>query len=148
MTRLLILLALLAGCDTRETYEDVSAEARSRDVIGTRYEVVGPVEAYGYRLHSQAPVEEVILIPPPGISGPEIGFQIPVRRGATVTVRKVVRTNRVFDNEMNLEVELQGTPMPFSVPVTAPVTIELFRGNEGDGYLQLNPKFYRRLPPG
>jgi hypothetical protein len=147
MNKLLTLLALLAsvaGCDTRETYEDVSAEARSMAVIGTRYEVVGPVEAYGYRRHSQAPVDKVALIPPPGIEGTTIGFNIPVRQGSTVTVRKVIRTNRVFENKMNLEVDLQGMPLP----VDAPVTIELMRGNEGDGYLQLNPKIYRKLPAG
>jgi hypothetical protein len=147
MNKLLTLLALLApvaGCDTRETYEDASAEARSKEVIGTRYEVVGPVEAHGYRPHSQAPVERVLLIQPPGTEGPEIGFHVPVRLGSTVTVRKVVRTNRVFENEMDLEVELQGTPLPLA----APATIQLMRGNEGERHLQLNPKIYRKLPPG
>lgn len=141
MIKLIIVATLLAGCDTRERYEDASAEARSRAVIGTRYEVVGPVHAHGFRQHSRAPVEHVLLMPPPGVDGPEIGFRVPVRQGSTVTVRKVVRTNRWFGNKMNLEVELEGTPLP----VAAPVSIELIRGNEVDGYLQLNPDFYRRL---
>lgn len=143
MKKLLLLMVFLAGCDFQEKQKDISSEPRSKSTIGTRYEVVGAVDAYGIRRTSQAPVDEITLIPPPGIAGPEVGFRIPVRPGSTVAVRKVIRTNRAIDPEMNLVVELEGTPMPVAVPVS----IELFRGNEGKGYLQLNPKIYRRLPP-
>jgi len=142
MIKLILVAMLLAGCDTRARYEDASAETRSMEVIGVRYEVVGPVQAHGFRQHSQAAVERVLLMPPPGVEGPEIGFRVPVRQGSTVTVRKVVRTNRWIGNKMDLEVNLEGT----TLPVTAPVSIGLIRGNERDGSLQRNPSFYRRLP--
>jgi hypothetical protein len=138
----LIVLALLAGCG-KETHEDVSAEPRSREIIGTRYEVIGQVHAHGIRPHSQAPVEHVVLLPPPGIAGTMIAWREPVRKGSIITVRKVVRTNRLFDGNMNLDVDLEGTPLP----VSAPVTVQLMRENKGEGYLQPNPAVFRKLPP-
>lgn len=132
----------LAGCDTRERYEDASVEARSREVIGARHEVVGPVQAHGFRQHSRAPVEHVLLIPQPGIDGPEIGFRVPVRQGSTVTVRKVLQSDRMLEHDINLEVDLEGTPLPAS----APCTIRLVWQNKGRGYVELNPKIYRKLP--
>ncbi|MFC0253943.1 hypothetical protein [Massilia consociata] len=141
---ILSLLALLAGCDMRETYEDVSTEPRSRQAIGIRYEVIGLVYAHGIRPHSQAPVDYVVILPPPGIGGTMIAWREPVPKGSIITVRKVVRTNRVFEGRMNLGVELDGMPLP----VDAPITIELVRENEGKGYLDLNPEIYRRLPAG
>ena len=102
----------------------------------------GSLEAYGVRQNAQAPVDHVTLIPPFGVDGPEVDFRIPVPAGATVTVLKVVRTNPLFDPEMTFIVALEGA----ALPVTAPVRIDLFRGNEGQGDLQLNPAIYRRLP--
>ncbi|MFC0253945.1 hypothetical protein ACFFJK_18765 [Massilia consociata] len=43
---------------------------------------------------------------------------------------------------MNLEVDLEGALLPADVPVT----IQLMRGNEGKGYLELNPQIFRKLP--
>ena len=60
-----------------------------------RYVVVGQVDAYGVRRNSKAPVEYITLIPPPGVQGSEVGFQVPVRLRSTLTVRKVIRTNRL-----------------------------------------------------
>ncbi|WP_379681164.1 hypothetical protein [Massilia consociata] len=57
-------------------------------------------------------------------------------------MRKVVRTNRIFEGDMNLEVDLEGALLPADVPVT----IQLMRGNEGKGYLELNPQIFRKLP--
>ncbi|WP_306394192.1 hypothetical protein [Telluria beijingensis] len=133
---------LLLGCDMRERHHDASAEPHSRNALGARYVVVGPLDAYGVRQDPQAPVEHVTLIPPPGVDGPEVDFRMPVPMGATVTVLKVMRTNRLFDPEMTFIVALEGA----ALPVNAPVRIDLFRGNEGEGRLQLNPAIYRRLP--
>jgi hypothetical protein len=144
MKILLLLMVFLFGCDLEAKHEDVSEEPRSKAAVGVRYEVVGTVDAYGIRRHSKAPVDYITLIPPPGIGGSEVGFQIPVRPGSTIRVAKVVRTNRLFDPNMTFIVELDGTPLP----VAAPMRIDLFRGNEGQGYLQMNPAIYRRLPSG
>lgn len=140
---LLLTMLALAGCDGDARHDDVSAESRSREAIGARYEVVGALDAYGIRRNSAAPVDYVTLIPRPGIAGSEVGFEVPVRPGSTVTVRKVHRTTRLFDR-MTYIVELEGTSLPAAVPVR----IDISRGNEGDKYLELNPKIYRKLPPG
>ena len=136
-----LLVGFLLGCDLRETHQDASAEPRSQAVLGARYAVVGPLDAYGVRQHAQAPVDYITLILPPGVQGPEVGFRMPVRAGAMVTVLKVVRTNRLFDPRMTLIVALDGVVLPVAVPVR----IDLFRGNEGQDDLAPNPAVYRRL---
>lgn len=145
MPRMLLLMLIavcaLAGCDER--FADVSNNPRFRQSVGERYEVVGAVDAYGIRHHSKAPVDYVTLIPPPGIAGSEVGFRIRIEPGSTITVRKVLKSNRWPDPDMTLEVQLTGTRLP----VQTVVTIDLFRGNEGDGVVQLNPRIYRRIAP-
>jgi hypothetical protein len=44
---------------------------------------------------------------------------------------------------MTLEVALAGTRLP----VDTQIIIDLFRGNEGPGAVQLNPRIYRRIAP-
>lgn len=146
MRRILQLLMLIAvgaltGCDER--FADVSNDPRFRPSVGARYEVVGAVDAYGIRHHSKAPVDYVTLIPPPGIAGSEVGFRIRIEPGSTITVLKVLKSNRWPDPDMTLEVQLTGMRMP----VETVVTIDLCRGNEGDGVVQLNPRIYRRIAP-
>lgn len=138
---MLIAVGALAGCDER--FADVSNDPRFRPSVGARYEVVGAVDAYGIRHHSKAPVDYVTLIPPPGIAGSEVGFRIRIEPGSTITVLKVLKSNRWPDPDMTLEVQLTGMRMP----VETVVTIDLFRGNEGDGVVQLNPRIYRRIAP-
>ncbi len=144
MKKLLLLmlaaLGLLLGC-SEEKLKDVSADPKFSPFVGGRYEVVGLVYAYGIRRHSKAPVDYITLIPPPGIGGTSVGFEIPIRVGSKITVLRVLKTNRVFDPEMDFVVRLEGTEMPAEV-VTR---ISLFRGNEGVGFLQLNPAIYRKL---
>lgn len=137
-----ILLSLLGlfGCSD-ESRIDVSQQAEFRHIVGMQYEVVGSVDAYGIRPHSQAAVEYVTLIPPPGIEGPEVGFRIPLQVGSKLIVQKVIKTNRMFDPNMSYEVRLEGTQLPTS----ALVRLDLFRGNEGESPMKLNPKLYRGL---
>jgi hypothetical protein len=146
MRRILLLMMIaldaLAGCDQR--FADVSNDPRFRQSVGARYTVVGAVDAYGIRRHSKAPVDYVTLIPPPGIAGSEVGFRIRIEPGSTITVRKVLKSNRWPDPDMTLQVKLAGTRMP----VETVITIDLFRGNEGPGIVQLNPRIYRRIAPG
>lgn len=123
--------------------DSLSNDPRFRPSVGARYEVVGAVDAYGIRHHSKAPVDYVTLIPPPGIAGSEVGFRIRIEPGSTITVLKVLKSNRWPDPDMTLEVQLTGMRMP----VETVVTIDLFRGNEGDGVVQLNPRIYRRIAP-
>lgn len=136
----LVVLAFGLSIDLKLT--DVSERPENRKEIGIRYEVIGRVDAYGIRPHSQAQVEYVTLIPPPGIAGPEVGFRAPVVAGSQVLITKVLKTNRWPDPAMTLEIKLEGTKLPADVPTR----IDLFRGNEGSGALQLNPTIYRKMP--
>lgn len=139
----LVSLLGLLGCSD-ESRIDVSQQDEFRRFVGMRYEVIGSVDAYGIRPHSQAAVEYVTLIPLPGIEGPEVGFRIQLQMGSKLTVQKVIETNRVFDPNMSYEILLEGTQLP----TTTPVRLDLFRGNEGESPLQLNPKLYRNLGAG
>lgn len=138
----MISLGLLLAC-AEEKFKDVSDDPDIRPIVGSQYEIVGPVYAYGIRNHSKAPIDLITLIPPPGIEGSEVGFKVPVQLGSRVTILKVLRTNRILDPNMDYVVKLNGTKMP----AEATVRIELFRGNQGGGYLELNPAIYRRIKP-
>jgi hypothetical protein len=137
-----ITMSLLTAC-TDETFKDVSRNQKYSNVVGAEYEIVGPLIAYGIRDHLDAPVELVTLIPPPGIEGSEIGFRVPIEIGSRVIVRRVLKTNRVFDAPITLVVELKGTRLP----IDSVVRIDLFRGNEGEGNIDLNSNIYRRVHP-
>ena len=137
---ILVLAAGLCGCG-EEHRVDVSQKDEFRRLVGMQYEVTGSVDAYGIRSYSRPEVVYVTLIPLPGISGPEVGYRIPLKLGSKVTIRKVIETNRAFDPNMSYEVLLEGTQLPTAVPVR----IDLFRGNQGDSPMELNPKLYRSL---
>lgn len=137
---LLVSILSLYGCSD-ETRTNVSGQEEFERFVGMRFEVIGPVDAYGIRPHSKAEVEYVTLIPLPGIDGPEVGFRTRLQVGSKVTVQRVMKTNRMFDPSMSYEVLLEGTQLPKALPVR----LDLFRGNEGEGAMQLNPKLYRSL---
>jgi hypothetical protein len=141
--RMCIAMCFVVACTYK--FEDMSDHPRYKPLIGTQYEVIRPLEAYGMRDNSRAPVDSVTLIPPPGIGTSQVGFRVPVAIGSKVTIRRVIRTNRVFDPPMNLMVQLEGTQLPVHAPL---VEIELFRGKEGDGDADLNPSIYRPLSAG
>ena len=133
-------LGTLLAC-TEETFKDVSDAPEFKIAVGATYEVVGAVDAYGIRRHSGAAVEYITLIPPPGIEGSEVGFRVSVNSGSRIIVLKVLKTNRWIDRDLSFVVKLEGTNMKSDV-VTR---IDLFRGNEGQGFLQLNPRIYRKM---
>ena len=136
---LFITLGALVACQVR--FEDVSKYPEFRHVIGSRYEVVGAVNAYGIRPHSKAEVEYITLIPPPGFDGSEIGFRVPINYGSKITVLKVLKSNRWPDPNITFVVKIEGTEMP----IDSTIRIDLFRGNEGKGSLQLNPEVYQNI---
>lgn len=137
---LFVSLLSLFGCSD-ETRINVSEQEEFRRFVGIQFEVIGPVDAYGIRPHSKAEVQYVTLIPLPGIDGPEVGFRTRLPVGSKVTVQRVIKTNRMFDPSMSYEVLLEGTQLPKAIPIR----LDLFRGNEGAGAMQLNPKLYRSL---
>lgn len=138
---MVIALGALVACQVQ--FEDVSKDPKFKHVVGSRYEVVGAVHGYGIRQHSKAEVEYITLIPPPGIEGSEVGFRVPINPGSKITVLKVLRSNRWPDPNLTLVIQLEGTQMPIGTTIR----IDLFRGNEGQGLLQLNPGIYRKIYP-
>ena len=145
MKSVLVMLAavvLLVLCNTKESYRDVSAKPWASQAIGERYEVIGKVYGYGMREYSSAPVDYVLITAPPGVGGTTVAWEEPVRKGSVLTVRKVLKSNRILEHDINLVVDLEGTPLPDA----APRTIRLVRANQGRGEVDLNPEIYRKLP--
>ena len=138
---LTLLIGALSGCTDLE-FTDVSNESSSRALIGTQYEVVGDVDAYGIKGRPNGEVEYISLIPPPGFTGWERGFKVPLERGSIITVTKVMKTNRWLDGRDAFIVTVEGTKMPLD---TAETRLELNLGNEGDGHLKVNPTIYQRI---
>lgn len=136
-----MVMAILSGCTDEETREDVSSQPMYSELIGNRYEILKPLHAYGIRRHSDAPVQYIVLMPPPGVEGSEIGFDVAVKPGATFEILKVTKTNRWPDANITLVVRLDGAPLP----VDKPIHVDLFRGNEGQGTVLLNPAIYRKF---
>jgi hypothetical protein len=139
---LLFVLSALLGC-TEKIVEDVNHRAEYKEFVGSRYEVIGTVVAYGIKMNLNQGVEYMTLIPPPGIAGPEVGFEVAIKVGSKIRILNVVKTNRWPDPNVTLIVQLDGTPMPSQKQIR----IDLFRGNEGGGRELLNPKIYRKLEP-
>jgi hypothetical protein len=137
---MLIAFGLLLGCFEQE-FENVSGKPEFKKMLGTRYEIIGPVDAYGIRKRANSEVHYVTLIPPPGIEGYEVGFRVPVVVGSKITILSVLKSNRWPDPDMTLLVQLEGV----SLPINTSVRLDLYRGNEGKGRLQLNPSIYRRI---
>jgi hypothetical protein len=144
--RLTLSLCVLAAAGTlafcmQETLTDVSSLPKFQPLVGAEFELVGNLSTYGIRAHSHDQVVYVTLIPPPGIRGNEVAFTHAVPIGARVKVVSISRSNRVIDNDVTLLVQLSGLRVRYEVPVR----VDLFRGNEGEHELTLNPNIYRRL---
>ena len=134
-------LSPIAACGLKTTYEDVTSKPQYSPIVGSTYKVVGMVYAYGIRQHSKAPVDYVVLVPPPGFMGTKVGFKMPLKEGTVFKVRTVYMTNRVFDPPLTLDVEYRGEDLPSNLPVL----IDLMHGNEGITELSLNPKIYQKV---
>jgi hypothetical protein len=139
---LLLLIGALSGC-MEVKLTDVSNKPKNKHLIGTQYRIIGNLDAYGIRKHSRAPVDYITLVPPPGFDGYEVDFCVRLEHGSVITVAKVMKTNRWLDGRDAFIVTIEGTEMP----VDAEIRLELNRGNEGDGRLQLNPAIYRKIDP-
>ena len=122
-------------------YEDVSAKKEYIGLIGAEYRVVDKLYAYGIRKHSKADVDYVVLQPPPGFSGSEVGFKSLIPTGTIFKIVKVLRTNRWFDPPMSLEVKL----VNHDLASNALVIIDLMHGNELAKTNTLNPDLFQKI---
>jgi hypothetical protein len=71
---LALLLGAFSGCSMELALTDVSDKPKNKALIGTQYEVVGDVYAYGIRGRPRGEVEYITLIAPPGFTGWERAF--------------------------------------------------------------------------
>lgn len=140
LSNLLAVMTMMLSACSETTFNDVSNKAGYRELVGTSYLVIGQLDAYGIRKHSQAAVEYVTLIPAPGIAGSEVGFRAPVTVGTTMTVTRVFETNRSFDPSISLEVKMFGDPILGNLPIR----VDLMRGNQGSNKLSLNPAIFQK----
>ena len=140
LSGLLVAIAVTLLACSETTFNDVSSKSGYRELVGTSYTVIGSLDAYGIRKHSQAAAEYATLIPTPGIAGSEVGFRIPIAVGTKMTVTRVYETNRFFDSSISLEVKIFGG----SVPENLPIRVDLMRGNQGSNKLSLNPEIFRK----
>ena len=131
---LLMSMPLLAGgCGMQTTYEDVSEQKQYKSLIGLEYRVV--------RRHSKADVEYVVLQPPPGLTGSEVGFKRLIPQGTILKIKRVLMTNRWFDPPLSLEIML----LNFDLASSARVIIDLMQGNELANTYSLNPNIYQKI---
>lgn len=123
------------------TYTDVSHENQYKDQIGVQYRVVDTLFAYGVRKHSKANVTHVVLEPPPGFAGPEVGFKRQVPLGTVLIVQKIFMSNRWLDPPLSFEIKF----LNYDLGVDVPVRVDLMLGNELRGTNNLSPKIYQKL---
>jgi hypothetical protein len=135
-----VILLIISACG-EVNYVDVGSSLEYIDMVGTKYTVISPVNAFGIRKHSNASVDYITIIPPPGIDGAQIGFKIPIAIGEIFTIETVYESNRIFDSSISFGVNIDGS----SVPKNLPIRIELMRGNQGLTRLSLNPSIFRKM---
>ena len=131
------LSGVCVGCSTR----DVSGEPAFAKVIDDEYRIVGDVDAYGIKKDlNDREAAFVELIPPPGISGPEVVFKKRLTKGQTFRIRSVRRRFALFENGIEYVVDLRDPDLRQGIEVR----IALMRGNKS-GPAELNSKLYQRL---
>lgn len=133
------LTTVMSACG-EATYVDVSLKSGYREMVGLTYTVISPVSAYGIRKHSGTTVDYVAIMPPPGIKGSQVGFQIPIAIGHKLKVIGIYETNRIFDPSVSLRVELN----EIGIPENLPIQVDLMRGNQGTTKFSLNPEVFQR----
>lgn len=130
----------VSGCYA-EKFVDISNEETYSKLIGSIYEITGPIIGHGIRKNSEAPVEYITLIPPPGIGGSQVAFSNSIPIGSKIKIIKVLKSNRLYKSDITLIIEMEGVNFPSDTPIR----IDLTRGNEGSNSTLLNEKFYRRM---
>jgi hypothetical protein len=133
----------LAACQVGPG-EEITTRKPYADLIGARYSVIGDLEAYGvYESLDNRTLSYVILVPPPGVGGPEFPFHRTVPKGQLITILSAWRQFVLLEKGIYYLVAVENSDLPQGIPVR----LELMRGNEGVG-ADLNSAIYRRLPEG
>jgi len=131
----------LAACQVGPG-EEITSTKPYADLIGARYSVVGNLFAYGvYESLDNRTISYVILVPPPGVGGPEFAFRRTVPNGQVIKILSAWRQFVLLENGVHYLVAVENSDLPQGIPVR----LELIRGNEGVG-ADLNPAVYKNLP--
>jgi hypothetical protein len=94
---ILPLIALLFSSCIAE-YEDISNSSEAKTLVGREYILLKPLVAHGiadFRNLSEE-VEYYVLMPPPGIAGPEVVERLEISEGSRVSVTKVMKCSNCF----------------------------------------------------
>jgi hypothetical protein len=139
----LCMVLALTGCQVG-LHEEVTSKKPYADLIGAKYSVVADgLYAYGvYESRNNKTIRFVDLIPLP-IGGSELAFKQTVPKGRVIKILSAWRHHKVLETLVYYVVAIEDSDLPES----APVWLELSRGNEGVG-VDLNPAIYKRLPKG
>jgi len=139
-----VIMLSLFGCKGEDDYVDKSTAQEFRHVVGAKYVVTREISAYGIRRPDESEVYVTALFAPPGISGPEVAYSSKVPAGSTITILKVVETNRWLPSEkMALVVHVEDANLPIDIPIR----IDLYGGNKGNGDFILNPEYFKKQEP-
>lgn len=139
-TWLICLAVLFSGC-AKPTVVELTLTSPYAQVVGTEYQVIAQVDAYGiYEDMDRKAIAYIELIPGVGISGPEVAFQKRIAKGQKIKVLSAWRERKLLYSDVYYVIALHDEGLPRDIQVR----IELSRGNEGV-VAELNPHVYERI---
>jgi hypothetical protein len=121
--------------------EDVSAEAEYKQVIGAKFRskqtllLTGITGDQNYKKQ----IDYYVLVPEPGISGPEVVREEKLEKGASLRVTRVLQSKIFLLQRVRYVVELTEVK-GLSAPVRVKVT-----GSPEDSNRGLDPSIFERL---
>ena len=120
---------------------DLTLTSPYTQVVGTQYQTIAALDAYGiYQDLDKKVISYIELIPGVGISGPEVAFKKRIAKGQKITILSAWRERKLLHSNVYYVVTLQDEGLPDDIQVR----IDLSRGNEGEG-VELNPSIYERI---
>lgn len=139
LRREIIFSSLLGQCSIRLAH----AAGGNQIAPGDRYEIVGPLFAYGVRDDLGKKAISTVNLHTLNFTGPEIVWRRAVPEGTTMTIvasapSPIPWLSFLFHDRYFVSLE------KFALDVDVPIIVEVY-GAVADGNAGLNPKFFRRL---
>ena len=96
----LIWFTVFSGC-ARPTVVELTLTSPYAQVVGTKYRIIAPVDAYGiYENLDKKVISYVELIPGVGIAGPEVAFRKRIAEGQIITVLSAWRESALLSSNV------------------------------------------------
>ena len=122
--------------------QKTSVKPNYKVLIGARYEIIGEVNAHGWRDFPKKNLISISLIPGGfGVQNRTVAFRKPVKLGSIFQIKRVEKAYDLFWPYYVIAGELTGSGLPPDIEVDLTT---LWEENVGVG-AELNPKIYRRL---